>query len=399
MVAGRVPVEVSGGITLANVAAYAARRRRPHLDRRAHPLGPGGAAPPARPRRDLTARGTDRMETADRILTLLRRAPVVSGEALSATLGISRAAVWKHVEALRAAGYRIESQRARGYALTSAPGSADPGGDRAAPHDRALRTPPRVLRDDRLDQRRRPARLARAGAPEGTLVLAERQTAGPRPPRSQLVSPARVNLYASFVLRPRLAPADAPQLALAAAVAVARALAPLAADRPGRGRDQVAERLSPRRQEGRRDPHRDGRRGRSHQSVVLGIGVNLNASARAFPPELRTTATSVALATGTRVDRPRFAAALCATLEAVYDRVVRDGFAAIAPEWESHSCLTGRQVTVDCGGRRSTGTVRGIDPGGRLVLAGANGEEHIMAGDVSIVNGYRDLGRAKEGRA
>jgi BirA family biotin operon repressor/biotin-[acetyl-CoA-carboxylase] ligase len=48
------------------------------------------------------------METADRILTLLRRAPVVSGEALSATLGISRAAVWKHVEALRAAGYRIE---------------------------------------------------------------------------------------------------------------------------------------------------------------------------------------------------------------------------------------------------------------------------------------------------
>jgi hypothetical protein len=56
-------------------------------------------------------------------------------------------------------------------------------------------------------------------------------------------------------------------------------------------------------------------------------------------------------------------------------------------------------VTVDCGGRRSTGTVRGIDPGGRLVLAGTNGEEHIMAGDVSIVNGYRVLGRAKEGRA
>jgi BirA family biotin operon repressor/biotin-[acetyl-CoA-carboxylase] ligase len=208
-----------------------------------------------------------------------------------------------------------------------------------------------------------------------------------------------VNLYASFVLRPRLAPADAPQLALAAAVAVARALAPLAADRPGR----VAIKWP-------NDCLLDGKKVAGIltemdaevdriKSVVLGIGVNLNASARAFPPELRTTATSVALATGTRVDRPRFAAMLCATLEAVYDRVVRDGFGAIAPEWESHSCLTGRQVTVDCGGRRSTGTVRGIDPGGRLVLAGANGEEHIMAGDVSIVNGYRDLGRAKEDRA
>jgi BirA family biotin operon repressor/biotin-[acetyl-CoA-carboxylase] ligase len=135
------------------------------------------------------------------------------------------------------------------------------------------------------------------------------------------------------------------------------------------------------------------------RSIVLGIGVNLNAAARAFPSELRATATSVLLATGTRVDRPRFAAALCAALEAVYDRVVRDGFAAIAPEWEAHSCLTGRQVTVDCSGRRSTGTVRGIDPTGRLVLVGAAGEERIMAGDVSIVNGYRDLGRKKEDRA
>ena len=61
------------------------------------------------------------METADRILTLLRRASVVSGEALSTTLGISRAAVWKHVETLRAEGYRIDSHRARGYALAAAP--------------------------------------------------------------------------------------------------------------------------------------------------------------------------------------------------------------------------------------------------------------------------------------
>jgi BirA family biotin operon repressor/biotin-[acetyl-CoA-carboxylase] ligase len=198
-----------------------------------------------------------------------------------------------------------------------------------------------------------------------------------------------MNLYASFVLRPRLAPADAPQLALAAAVAVARALAPLAAA----AEVPVAIKWP-------NDCLLDGRKVAGIltemdaevdriRSVVLGIGVNLNAPARAFPPELRETATSVLLATGTRVDRPRFAAALCATLEAVYDRVVRDGFATIASEWESYSCLTGREVTVDCSGRRSTGTVRGIDPVGRLVLDGANGEERIMAGDVSIVNGYR----------
>lgn len=322
---------------------------------------------------------------ADRILTLLRREPIVSGEALSAALGVSRAAVWKHVEALRAAGYRIEARRARGYALTAGPDRLLPA--EIARHLTTTRFGRRLECFETTDSTNvQAARLAREDAAEGTLVLAERQTQGRGRLGRRWVSPARVNLYASFVLRPRLAPADAPQLALVAAVAVARALTPLA---PGRvaikwpndcllDGKKVAGILT------EMDAEVDRIR-----AVVLGIGVNLNAPARAFPAELRSIATSVQLATGVLVDRPRFAAALCATLEDVYDRTVRDGFAVIAPEWESYSCLTGRRVTIDCGGRRSEGTVRGIDATGRLVLDGATGEERIMAGDVSIVNGYR----------
>ena len=334
------------------------------------------------------------METADRILTLLRREPVVSGEALSAALGVSRAAVWKHVEALRADGYRIEARRARGYALTGSPDRLIPA--EIGRHLTTTRFGRPVECFETIDSTNvHAARLAREEASEGTLVVAERQTAGRGRLGRHWVSPARVNLYASFVLRPRLAPADAPQLALAAAIAVARALAPLA---PGRiaikwpndcllDGKKVAGILT------EMDAEVDRVR-----AVILGIGVNLNAPARAFPPELRATATSVLLATGARVDRPRFAAGLCAALEDIYDRAVRDGFAAVAPEWESYSCLTGRRVTVDCSGRRSTGTVRGIDSSGRLILDGPSGEERIMAGDVSIVNGYRGLAGAAKAR-
>jgi BirA family biotin operon repressor/biotin-[acetyl-CoA-carboxylase] ligase len=325
------------------------------------------------------------VETADRILTFLRRTPVVSGEALSAALGISRAAIWKHIEALRADGYRIEARRARGYALTGDPDRLLPA--EIARHLTTQRFGRQLASFETIDSTNVYAsRWARDGAPEGTLVVAERQTAGRGRLGRHWVSPARVNLYASLVLRPRLQPADAPQLALAAAVGVARALEPLA---PGRvaikwpndcllDGKKVAGILT------EMDAEVDRIR-----AVVLGIGVNLNAPVRAFPRELRDTATSVLLATGSAVDRPRFAAALCATLEAVYDRVVADGFAVLADEWESYSCLTGRQVTIDCGGRRSEGTVRGIDASGRLVLDGSAGEERIMAGDVSIVNGYR----------
>ena len=68
--------------------------------------------------------------------------------------------------------------------------------------------------------------------------------------------------------------------------------------------------------------------------------------------------------------------------------LLHGGFGAILAEWERYSCLTGRTVTVESGGRRTQGTVRGVDAEGRLVLAGPSGDEALVAGDVTIVDGY-----------
>ncbi len=157
-------------------------------------------------------------------------------------------------------------------------------------------------------------------------MVAERQTSGRGRLGRRWVSPAHVNLYASVVLRPTLSPADAPQICLAAALAVARTLEPFA---PGRvaikwpndclldGR-KVAGILT----------EMDAELDRVHW-VVLGIGVNLNVQARAFPAELRDIATSVRLATGAKVDRVAFAAALCDALEDVYDRAAARGLRGV----------------------------------------------------------------------
>jgi BirA family biotin operon repressor/biotin-[acetyl-CoA-carboxylase] ligase len=239
-------------------------------------------------------------------------------------------------------------------------------------------------------------RLAREGAPEGSLVVAERQTKGRGRLGRSWISPASVNFYGSWILRPSLPPADAPQLSLAAALAVARALEPLA---PGRiaikwpndcllDGKKVAGILT------EMDAELD-----RIVAVVLGIGVNLNAGARAFPPELRDVATSVRVATGVRVDRIAFAAALCDALECVYDRLLDEGFGALIADWNARSCLTGREVTVDCAGHRTTGRVRGLDASGRLELTvTANGPERverIVAGDVTIVGGYARRSEAR----
>ncbi len=335
--------------------------------------------------------GSEGAQTAA-VLELLHAEPLVSGERISEQLGISRAAVWKHVEHLRAAGYRIDAQRAGGYRLAGAP-------DRLLPREIARRLTTqrfgrRIIHWEETDSTNVEAvRLAREGAPEGTLAVAERQTRGRGRLGRTWVSPAHVNFYGSLVVRPTLAPADAPQLSLATGVAIARALEPLA---PGR----VAIKWP-------NDCLLDGRKvaglltemsaelDRVHW-VVLGIGVNLNAGTRAFPAELRDIATSVRLATGTRVDRVAFAASLCAEIEAIYDRLLVRGFASLVDDWQAYSCLSGREVTVDCAGRVVSGQVRGLDDAGRLVMETAAGEERIVAGDVSVVGGYaRDGARER----
>lgn len=338
---------------------------------------------PAAPRATVTEG-----DVGARIVRRLHDAPVVSGGELARALGVSRAAVWKHVEHLRALGYRIEARHARGYRLAGVP-------DRLLPAEiqrrlRAARFGREVAyRAEVGSTNEEAARLARAGAPEGTLVVAEHQTAGRGRLGRRWASPRHLNLYASFVLRPALAPAEAPQISLVAAVAVARALAAAGAPEVAIkwpndcliGGRKVAGILT------EMDAELDRVR-----SVILGIGVNLNTPLRAFPAELRATATSLLHATGRRADRVAFTATLCDELEAVYDRFLHEGFAAVAGDWERWSCLSGRAVTVACGDRRISGTVRGLDRDGRLVVHGPQGEERIVAGDVTVVDGYAPTG-------
>jgi len=328
--------------------------------------------------------------TAPSLLAALEGNGWRSGAEIAQRLGISRAAVWKQVERLRTRGYDIEATAGRGYRLVGARDLLLPEAIEAsipASHRPERLCGPLVHRDSIDSTNLLAASLAREGAGEGTIVVAEQQTAGRGRLGRSWVSPARVNFYGSVVLRPAIPPLEVPRLTLVAGIAVAeaiRATTPLAAaikwpnDVLLDGR-KVAGVLTELEAEADRV-----------RFVIVGIGVNLNATREHFPPELRDKATSLALAGGAPVDRAAFAAALLAALDDAYASFLAGGFAALRQRYEALHCLTGRRVEVD-GKPPIVGTVRGVDDDGALLVDGAGGVQRVVSGEVTLTTTYETL--------
>ena len=301
-----------------------------------------------------------------------------SGEALSSKLGLSRTAVWKHVEALRGKGYRIEAVPARGYRLVEVP-------DRLtqlelspllSTHDlgRAIHFHESVGSTNELA-----FRMAHDGAEHGEVVVAEQQTAGKGRRGRAWISPPGLNLYFSAILRPELPPQRAPELTLVAAVALTEVLRESGVDASIKWPNDVqidGLKVAGILTELSAEPERV-------HFVVLGVGVNLNAQAEHFPEELRSTATSLALVRGQRVPRALFAAALWNRLEEWLDLHLETGFGAVRQRWKELSSTLGQDVLVRTERQEFRGLAEDIDTAGALLVRTEDGSvERVLAGDV-----------------
>ncbi len=215
--------------------------------------------------------------------------------------------------------------------------------------------------------------LAAGGAPHGTVVIADEQTAGRGRQGRSWTAPPGLSLTISIVVRPS---ADAlALLPLTAAVAVCRACERVA---PGRaavkwpndvwidGRKAAGILVEARPQEG---------------WAALGIGLNVDTTEDDLPSDLRDTATSLRIATGAESGRePALAAVLeelSEWLDAGHDRLLS--------AYRTRDALAGRAITWVSGDRSLAGEASGIDDDGKLVVFTADGERHALAaGEVHL---------------
>lgn len=315
------------------------------------------------------------------ILDLFRNSPdgYVSGEEMSRILGVSRTAVWKHINGLKELGYRIDAVPSRGYRLTARPDLLT-AAELEVGNKRVGR---KIIALAETDSTNTVAfRIAEEGEEEGTVVLAETQSRGRGRLGRQWESPAGVNLYCSIILRPPMEPLKATQLTFLSAVAVAKAVEATTKLRPEIkwpndiliGAKKVAGLLNELSAETERI-----------NFVILGIGVNINMRQKQFPATLRHPATSLFIEQRRKVDRGSFARALFAALDELYDLYLHIGYEAIRQEWLSRCTIIGRNVSVSLQENVIKGKAIGIDEMGALLVETRPGQvERILAGDVSL---------------
>lgn len=304
---------------------------------------------------------------------------VISGTKLAQEIGATRSEVWRLVQQLRTLGVAIAGHPASGYQLTAVPDLLLP--ELLQPLVRGTIFGEHVHHFYSTGSTNtRALDAAAAGAPEGSVFLAEQQTAGRGRGHNPWHSPKSRGIYCSVVLRPSLPPADVLILTLATGLAVHAAI------------QEIDSRVVPD-LKWPNDLLIVGKKvcgiltemsseATSVRYIVTGIGLNVNHAE--FPPDLERIATSLRIVTGREWSRIEMAAAMLKQLDREYKNLVSnsDARSDILERFERHSCSSrGREVWIE-EHPQFTGITEGLDERGFLRLRTRDGLKTVYSGTV-----------------
>ena len=305
----------------------------------------------------------------------------VSGELICKNFGVSRTAVWKHVQTLRTEGYEIMSRPRAGYRLASVP-------DRLYPQEilSGLKTEfmgRRIYYFAQVPSTNAVAReLVPAGAPDGALAVAEEQTGGRGRLGRGWFSPPGKGVWCSLILYPPVNPAAAPPLTMLTAVAVARAVRRVAGLTPGikwpndllLGGKKFCGILTEMSAEMERINY-----------IIIGAGINVNLNQEDFPGEIANVATSLKAYAGRTVSRVELLQAYLQEMEVLYRIWLKEGFAPVLKLWKELCVTLQRPVRVSGLKESVEGWAEDVDEEGSLILRLADQTiRRLTAGEVSL---------------
>lgn len=307
----------------------------------------------------------------------------VSGQELADELSVSRTAIWKHMQTLQEEGYTFETVKKKGYVLTGIPNSLSPM--QIELFLKTERFGRHIHHFDVVDSTQIIAhKLAQEGAPDGTIVIGEEQTAG----RGRMARPWEsahgTGIWMTVIVRPDVTPQQASSYTLVVAVAVTKAIKTLYKNVEPAIKWPNDLLINGKKCTGiltEMQAEAD-----CVQALLVGIGINANQVENDFSPEIAEIATSLRLAAGEEINRAALVATILQYLEYYTELFVKEGFARIKTLWEQSSCTIGQRIEVTTLRERFEGIASGITDEGVLQLTQDNGTVRtIYSGDIRII--------------
>jgi len=315
------------------------------------------------------------------LLTLLAENStiVISGARIAKEIGVSRSTVWRWVERLRELGVKVKGQPASGYFLERVPDILTP--DMLRQRLKGSLFGKRIYHFFKTDSTNRVAlELGHAGEPEGAVVLAEEQTAGRGRAGRTWLSERAAGIYLTLLLRPKLAPVQAPLLTMMAGLsahAAVQAMTGLKVDLKWPNDVLI------------RGKKAGGILTEMHaepeQIRFVAVGIGLNVNQEKFPGELANLATSLRVETGKPQSRLELLVRLLREFESDYNQFLREGAGRVVARFEAlSSYASGKRVRVTNGVESYTGITAGLGPEGLLQVRRDDGQlSTVIAGDVA----------------
>ena len=315
------------------------------------------------------------------VLTALASGEAISGATLAETGGVTRAAIWKQIETLRARGVPIEARGASGYRL---PWPLQMLDERAIRSQLPAATASRLGSLEvhwELDSTSTELQRRLADAPDMSIVLAETQSAGRGRRGRSWLSPPGLNLYISCLKRFDAGFAALSGLSLALGVIVLRALDTL--DIAGAGLKWPNDLLTDEGKLGGILVELSGEY-QGPCAAVIGIGINLRLTEALRAQAGQPSNDLAALNGGTPPDRNRVAVALIHALVEGLAKFERDGFAGFAQAYRPYDLLLGKALHLTGALGELDGIGAGVDARGALLLETTEGLRRVDSADVSV---------------
>ncbi|KAB8138462.1 biotin--[acetyl-CoA-carboxylase] ligase [Gracilibacillus oryzae] len=317
----------------------------------------------------------------DQLINLLAQneKDFISGQAVSGKLNISRTAVWKHINELKKDGYQFEAVPKKGYRLISSPTSVN---ETTIKWD--LKTEwlgQTLIFKDEVDSTQNIAhQLAREGAESGTVVVANKQLKGRGRLNRKWISHQDDGIWMSLILRPEMPPYQASQMTLFTAVSVVDTISkfvklPVKIKWPNDlfiGNKKFCGILTEMQAE------------LDHiEYLVIGIGLNINQKQTAFPTEIQSKTTSLAIASNQHFDRKTLIQQLLVDYEKNYLEFQRTGFSYVKDKWIENAYKLGENVFIKMPKKSFEATIKGIsDDGALLVQTNQNTIEKVYSAEI-----------------